>query len=76
METEFFGTGRTYQITATHFPPGGEIFNERRDVQRFVFLDERDYRKKKVELSELENIESVYCVETETTTILMKGEKQ
>ena len=75
MEMQFFGTGRTYQITATHFPPEGEIFNDRRDVQRFVFWDERDYRKKKVELSELENIESVYCVETETTTILMKGEK-
>ena len=73
---QFFGTGRTYQITATHFPPEGEIFNDRRDVQRFVFWDERDYRKKKVELSEDEYIESVYCVETETTTIFMKGEKQ
>ena len=73
METVFFGTGRTFQITVTCFPPQGEIFDERRDVQRFVFFDEWEYKKKKGELSRAENIESVYCVETETTTILMKG---
>lgn len=70
MKTEFYGTGKTYQITATLFPPEGEIFDDKRDIQRFVFWDEDEYRRKRVKLSQLNNIESIYCVETETKTIL------
>ena len=75
MKTEFFGTGKTYQITATLFPPEGEDFNEGRDVQRFVFWNESEYRNKRIKLSQLTNVESIYCVETETTTILQTEEK-
>ena len=76
METQFFGTGRTYQITATFTVPKGEIFDDHRDVQRFVFWNEIEYRNKRVKLSLLNNVESIYCVETETTTILQAKEKK
>lgn len=75
MKTEFFGTGKTYQITATFFPPEGENFNDGRDVQRFVFWNRSEYAQKRVRLSQLNNVESIYCVETETTTILQTKEK-
>lgn len=76
MQTDFFGTGKTYQITATLVTPKGEIFDDRRDVQRFVYWDEKEYRNKRVELSQLTNVESIYCVEAETTTILQTKEKE
>ena len=76
MKTEFFGTGKTYQITATFSTPEGEIFNDKRDIQHFVFWDEGEYRRKRVRLSQLNNVESIYCVETETTTILQTKEKE
>ena len=71
MKTEFFGTGRTYQITATFTTPKGEIFDDRRDIQRFVYWNEKEYRNKQVELSQLSSVDSIYCIETETTTILL-----
>lgn len=75
METQFFGTGKTYQITATFTTPEGEMFDEHRDIQRFVYWNESEYRNKKLRLSQLTNVESIYCVETETTTILQTKEK-
>lgn len=75
METQFFGTGKTYQITATLTAPEGETFDEHRDIQRFVYWNESEYRNKRVRLSQLKNVESIYCVETETTTILQTKEK-
>lgn len=76
METDFFGTGRTYQITVTFTTPKGEIFDDKRDVQRFVFCDKSEYRNKRVRLSQLNNVESIFCIETETTTILQTKEKE
>jgi len=76
MKTDFFGTGKTYQITVTLTTPKGEIFDDRRDVQRFVYWNESEYRNKRVRLSQLNNVESIYCVETETTTILQTKEKE
>ena len=76
MKTEFFGTGKVYQITATLTVSEGERFDERRDIQRFVYWDEKEYRNKRVELSQLSDIESIYCIETETTTILQTREKE
>ncbi|MCK4735820.1 MAG: hypothetical protein KAT65_25425 [Methanophagales archaeon] len=74
MKTDFWGTGKTYLITATFTTPKGEIFDDRRDVQRFVFWDKSEYRNKRVELSQLSGVDSIYCVETETTTILQTKE--
>ena len=76
MKTDFFGTGKTYQITATLITPESETFDERRDIQRFVYWNESEYRNKRVRLSQLTNVESIYCVETETTTILQTKEKE
>ena len=76
MKTDFFGTGKTYLITVTLITPEGETFDERRDIQRFVYWNESEYRNKRVRLSQLTNVESIYCVETETTTILQTKEKE
>ena len=61
MNTVFFGTASTYLITVE--------FSEGKGNARFVFADEREYRNKRAELSGLDNIESIYCVTTEITTI-------
>lgn len=76
MKTDFFGTGRTYQITVTLVTPKGEIFDDHRDIQRFVYWNEKEYRNKRVELLQLDDIESIYCIEMETTTILQTKEKE
>ena len=76
MKTDFFGAVKTYLITVTLITPEGGSFDERRDIQRFVYWDEKEYRNKRVRLSQLTNVESIYCVETEVTTILQTKEKE
>lgn len=69
METEFFGTGESYQVTATLFPPEGKGFDDRRDIKRFAFWDKKEYIRKRLDLMEAPEVESIYCIETHTTTI-------
>lgn len=76
MKTDFFGTGKTYQIVATFTTPKGEISDDYIDIQRFVYWNEKEYRNKRVKLSLLSNVESIYCVETEMSTILQTREKK
>ena len=71
LETEFFGTSETFLITVTYDPPTGSgIRDEKRDVRRFVFWDEREYNRKRLDLLETKGIESIYCVKNCITTVL------
>ena len=70
LETEFFGTSETFLITVTYDAPEGMMPDERRDMRRFVFWDEREYNRKRLDLLETKGIESIYCVKNCITTVL------
>ena len=61
MNTEFFGSSKTYIITA-EFKKG--------IIEKFIFWNETQYRKKRIELRDKVDIISIYIVESETTTTL------
>ena len=71
LETDFFGTSETYLIVVTYDTPEGMLYDERRDVKRFVFCDEREYNRKRFDLLEIKGVESIYCVKNCTTTVLL-----
>lgn len=70
LETDFFGTCETYLIVVTYDPPEGMIFNDRRDIRRFTFWNEREYNRKRMDLLETTGIESMFCTKNCTTTSL------
>ena len=73
LNQKFCGFSTIYLITVTYFPPQGEMFDDRRDVKRFVFYDEREYIKKRMYLYDDPNIQNMYCVETEIKSSLYES---
>ena len=52
----FFVTSHTFQIEITRKT------SKNNAIERFVFLDEMEYRKKRIQLNDDDTVETIYCI--------------
>lgn len=69
LKNKWFLPTRTYQINVAYYlPEGVTTVDVKRDYAKFSFDNEKDWRKKQVELSDEKRVEWFTSIEIKTVT--------